>query len=119
MTEMAEMHSRFEGLQCSDKARNPESGQSSPSEGRRADPEPEPEMLDLKRLEARQEESRQALEELQQQLVDIQRHEGQDGPSLKSQLLRNVGQAQLLIDERLKSDLQGHLPSEAPSAEPP
>lgn len=114
----SDIDSRFEALCCPDKARGLGSGLSSPSDSRRADPEPEPEMIDLRRLEARQEESRQALEELQQQLLAVQQHGGEDGDSLKNQLLQDLGQAQLELDESLKSDLKAHLTTSTSSTEP-
>lgn len=102
----------FEALKSSHKMHKLESDHDSPSSSRRADPEPEPEMVDLKRLEARQEESRQALEELQQQLCEIQRHEGPDDSSIKLRLSEVGGRAKLLeLDESLKSDLKARSPS--------
>jgi len=117
----------FEALKSSSNARRLESDRhspsanrrESPSDNRRADPEPEPEMLDLKRLEARQEESRQALEELQQQLVSMQRHEGQDDPNLRHVVLAGAGRAHLLeLDESRKSDVEVCSPSDRSSMEP-
>merc|ERR1712070_252160 len=116
-------------MKNSSKVRKLGSGHTSPSDsrdGRRADPEPEPEMVDLRRLEARQEESRQALEELQQQLCEIQRTEGQDDSSLRHNLVtavevqRREGQAQLLeLDESLKSALRASSLSDTSPNDPP
>jgi len=96
---MSEMNCRFEALHkrihCTDKARG--NGQCSPT----GDPEPEPEMVDLRRLEARQEESRKALEELQQQLVEVKRHERDQLP------LAQVSQ----LDSTLKSTCHALSPS--------
>merc|ERR1739848_532033 len=103
---VADVNSRFEALRHSPGRASSSSG--TPSLGRRADPEPEPEMIDLRRLEERQEESRQALEELQQQLCEIKRPDDGDRPD---------GGQLLELDERLKADLKAHLPAETPSVE--
>lgn len=115
----ADVKSRFEALQSRpEKACANQSDHSSPLITQRS--EPEPELIDLRRLEARQEESRQALEELQQQLRGITYQNGQEEPSMRQRLLQDLGQAQLLeFDECLKLDLKARLPSGTSLEDPP
>jgi len=124
-----EMISRFDALQRSTDANS----LCSRSDRRHPDPEPEPELVDLRRLEARQEESRQAMEEVQQQLGEIQRHdpksgllsrnlvlqESRVGRSLEREarvLKESPSQEKLVLDStRLLTDLKSQLGSWLPT----
>lgn len=76
-------------------------------ERRRGDPEPEPELIDLRRLESHQQESRFALEELQQQILEIQQRETLGREALlctNKELLRSSSQEQSVKELHARLD---------------